>query len=209
MMTMTRGMTLMELVVASALAAVLIWGITAVDIGRVRMHEEVLRSAGPSTDPAWTSASLTIIHIARHLENADRVNLVGSDNVQFRIPIGLTFDAVNDYRWDQYRYDSARRVLRFYSDTRSGCGSAMDLAGDIGSVQFQPADEATPPPGGEPPRNDSNVLAYEVGWDDGAGRSQIFRSEVTLRGAAYTDVPTGLQDPSLGDVNAAPAACNT
>ena len=206
-----HGMTLMEVLVASTLALGVIWGVASVDLTRFRIQQDLLTSLGVRPGaPDWrTAAALATFHVRRRLENADRWNLLAGNNIQIRIPIGPTFDAAADYRWDQYRYDAVRGVLRYYSDTAGGCGNAMDLAAQITRVLFQPVDEAPTPPGGEPSFNDSNVLSYDLDWDNGAGRSHTFSSAVTPRSMAYTDVETGLQDPSVGDVSPPPAGCNT
>ena len=188
-----RGMTLMELLLASGLALGVIFGITSVDVMRVRIQEDLLQRSGQAGAVSDRSnAALASLHIARHLEDADRVALPVPGRLQLRVPVGLTFDVPANYRWDQYSHDAFTNVLRYYSNTAGGCGSVMVLAEQIGAVTFAYADEAPAPPW-DPAGADPNVVAYTVEWNNGAGRSQVFPGEVTMRSKAYTDLPTGLE----------------
>jgi len=194
-----RGLTLMELVVASVLAVVVVLGIGSIDVARVRMQEEI-RQTSDAASPGRMEAALTMITIRRGFENADRINLIGPSNLQIRVPLGTTFDAAGDYRWDQYKL--VGNELRLYS---GGCGSPKVLASQITNLSVAYQDVAAAPPGGEPPNQDNNVLSYSLAWSDGV-RTQVFPGWVTIRSGAYTNIATGL-DGSGGDVSPPPGGC--
>ena len=201
-----RGFTLMEIIIASMLAGVVILGIGSIDVTRVRMEEEIRRRSAWAS-PSQLEAALAALHITKHLEHADRLNLVGPNSVQIRMPIDTNFDVATNYVWEQYRRNGSNE-LQFYSDTGAGCGNVRRLARDITLLTFQYEDRAPSPPGNAPlPLDqDNNVLSYALTWDDGT-RSQVFSGEITIRAGAYTDVSTGLSSPELGDINPPPAGC--
>ena len=208
------GMTLTEVLIASAIALVVVLGIGATDVLRVRVSESIRELTGVSALDQRKNAAFAMLQMAKRLERADRVNLVSADNMQVRIPLGTAFDAAANYRWDQYRYDLATRRVLFFSDTAAACPAARPVAWQISALTFTYVDEGSPPPGVEPfspATTDNNVLAYELDWDDGRGRTHVFRSEVTRRVGAYADVNASGGDSGTGlapaGVSDPPGAC--
>ena len=215
--TAQRGMTLTEVLVASTLGVVVIMALYSADITRFRIEEELRKRA---TVGASVYAGLAALHLAKHLEAADRLKIVpGSGTYQVRIPLCAgaadPLACVNDgttYRWDQYRLNVASQVLEFFSNTGAGCAARIRLAERISALRLDYKDEATlPPPGGEPPNQDNNVVKYALTWDDGAGHTHIFGSEVTSRAIPYSNVGVTGDESGCGllpcGTNDPPAPC--
>jgi hypothetical protein len=93
------------------------------------------------------------------------------------------------------------------------------LASSLSGASISYVDRADQPAvGGEPftaapyLNADNNVLRYVLIWADGAGLSHEFPSEVTLRGAAYTNLNATNGGDSgtaldIGGVSAPPGGC--
>ena len=198
-----RGFTLTELLIGAALGFMMILALGQVDVSRVRLAEEGRRRAGNDTE-----AALALAQMGRLLNDADRVQLLGPTNMQFRrfiadpsVPGAL--DNAANYRWAQYKLvdvvaPAGMDTIQFFDDTNSGCGvdeifTATDLV-----IQYR--NEAGTPPGGEPavapPGSDNNVLQILI-----SGR---FSTDVTIRAGAYTGVMTGLVSPGVSNP---PAPC--
>ena len=69
-----RGVTLMEILVASVLATVVVLGIGSFEGTRVRIGED-LRQRSAVEAPDRVKAALAVLHLMKRLENADRVVL--------------------------------------------------------------------------------------------------------------------------------------
>ena len=178
------GFALIEMLTATALALVVILAIGQVDVTRVRLSEEVRRRG--SLEPA-----LALAHMAKYLQQADRIQLNSATDVQFRIPLGTTFDVPGNYQW--YQYKLVGTTLRFCS------GAAVDAQFQLSGaapLAIQYRDEAPAPPGGEPPVQDNNVLEVLI--------NNQYRDEVTIRAGAYTNAPNGLAPAGVSDP---PAGC--
>lgn len=184
------GFTLMEVLVAMALSAVVVLAIGQVDVSRVRLSGEVRRQA-------QSEAVLALSHIAQRLRPADRVNLISPSSIQIRQfigdpTVGGAMDNPANYRWDQYTLVGGEILL--YEDTVNGCGIDERFIATSLAVQF--IDQAQAPPGGELAPPDNNLLVVTV---DGR-----FTSQVTIRASAYSNVPNG---SALPGVSNPPAAC--
>jgi len=215
-----RGVTLMEVVVASTLAVLVVIGIGQVDTARVGIEQQIRQRAATLFNlGSHEEAALVVLHFTKHLEAADRIYLIntgqpgvrpfsgspGAANVQLRIPQCPTppadpacFDTAANYRWDQYVLIGDE--LRFYENTVAGCSTMRVLARQITSFTVSFPDTAPAPPAGEPfpppptPNPaDNNILAFTLTWNDGASPplTHEFRSTVAARGVAYSDVNAG------------------
>lgn len=196
-----RGLTLIEILIAATIAFIVMLAIGQIDVSRVRLGEEARRRANAGMD-----ATLAIAHMGRLLQEADRVNLVGPDSIQFRRFTGDptaagALDNPANYHWAQYKLvdlnptpivDGIMDTIQFNDDTGVvGCGSPEDAFG-AGSLLFQYQDEATtPPPGGEPLGGDDNNLLLIT-------TSGGLTTEVVLRSGAYTNLTTGLSTAAGG-----------
>lgn len=209
-----RGVTLTEVLIASALTVIVVMGINSLDITRFRIEQDLRQRTGAGSI-SQREAALAVLHLSKALEQADRANILntgipgqapfagppGRGNLQVRIPTCPTapadptcFDAAANFRWDQYRFDPATQTLRFYSNTASGCTSVKTLASQIESLTIRYMDRAPAPPGGDPfgvDPSDNNMVQVTLRWNDGAAispRTHEFQSEVAVRGMAYSDV---------------------
>lgn len=193
-----RGMTLTELLIGSTLMFVIILAIGHVDVTRVRLTQQV-RQTGLSQ----SEVGLALAHMAKQLQQADRIKRLSASSVQFRVPLGIVFfDTASNYRWKQYRHDSGAKEIRFYDPA---CTLAFTFR-DIGSLTVQYKGESPPPPGGDPPVQDNNVLELIV--SSTGTPPMTYQGEVTIRAGAYTNLsatasgdsgcglaPCGVSDP--------------
>jgi hypothetical protein len=185
---MSRGFGLIEMITATALALIVILAIGQVDVTRVRLSEEV-RKRG-ALEPA-----LALAHMANHLKQADRINLVSPTNVQFRVPLGTNFDVADNYQWHQYKLDGT--TLQFCTGDSVDAQFSGITALDIHYEDVEPL----APPGGDPfdpAPEDNNVLEFVIN-----DINDQYRSEVTIRAGAYTNfmmglAPAGTSDPPGG-----------
>ena len=171
------------MITATALSLIVILAIGQVDVTRVRLSEEV-RKRG-SLEPA-----LALAHMSRYLQQADRINLIGPTNVQFRrftedATVTGALDNPANYVWSQYKL--AGTTLQFCN------GSSVDTQfSGITTLTIQYVDEEPlPPPGGDPANQDNNVLEFVI--------NNQFRDEVTIRAGAYSNVMTGLAPAGVSD----------
>lgn len=218
---MTRtGMTLTEVIIASALAGIVVLGIARMDAARVGMEEDLRRQTGILT-PEHGRIALATIHLAKHLERADRLDLdTGTGRYKLRIPRMTTasctdgsiepscFDDAANYLWEQYVYTGSQ--LDFYSPA-DGClaaNRAQLVGGELTNFALTFADQAPMPPGGEPgfvgpAGSDNNLVNFALTWADSTGSSRSFAGNIAVRGAPYTDYDRGLQAPGV-DVSPPP-----
>jgi len=203
-------MTLLEVMIASALATVIAIGLGAMEVGRVRMTEEVRRQAGLE-NPERKNAALAAIHLANSLEMADRY-LFDEPTGEYLIRMPLCtgeppdptcFDDADNYQWVQYRLNGDELRLYRFARPPAGCPASHVLASEIGAMTL----ESTPP--------DNNIVHYAVTWQGVAivgGKTEVtgdhvFQGDVVTRFRSDVGVPFGLQDPSQPDVSPPPAAC--
>ena len=209
--TPTRGITLTEVIVASAIAILIALGVIALDAGRIRSQEALRRRSGLLTDQAQVALAASI-RLAKSLESADRIVLVNgspSDDVQLRtfdpntdcagqanscvapfatgVPAQCCYDLAANYRWGEYaRTGPPANELRYYRDTDAGCANLTVLSSEVGRLDFSFVD-AQPPVGA-----DNNVLSYSLLWDNGLTGAQnlthTFAGQVTSRPIPYSSV---------------------
>jgi len=199
--THCRGVTLLELLIASSLGLVVLLALGQVDVTSI-----ILGSHAKSLSTFQAEAAFSMTHLARSLQQADRANLKSSSNVQIRIPTGTSFDDPDNYNWVQYRYDSGSKEIRYF-DPASSCIVATRFR-DIGSLDVHYLDESPPPPGDDPPvPGDNNVLEFTVSstTDPQTNTTFTFTGEVTMRAGAYTGLMTGLTSAGVSEP---PAACS-
>ena len=213
LMLTTRGITLTEILVASALAAVIAIGIATLEGSRAKVEQEVIRESGVASDQG--AVALATIGMAQRITQADRVVINNGTGVfQFRAPVGCMagvpapncFDNAANFGWDQYRLTGGQ--LRLYTNTGAGCGNLQNLANNVTGLSFAYIDFASAPPDGWVP--DNNLIEYAVTWLE-SGKDRQFRGRVVSRAVAYSNVnatgndsgsgmaPTGIAPP--------PAAC--
>ena len=123
MLTMTnQGITLTEVLVASALAAVIAIGIATLEGSRAKVEQEVIRQSGVASDQG--AVALATIGMAQRITQADRVVINNGTGVfQFRAPVGCMagvpapncFDNAANFGWEQYRLTGGQ--LRLYTNT--------------------------------------------------------------------------------------------
>ena len=209
------GVTLIEMVVTTSIALLLVLSVGNLDDLRLKIEQRIRQR----TDPDHLQAALAMLHIAKNLELADRVNLIPASNTfQIRKPVIPTpacpsgfpdpsdpdcFDSAASYQWAQYTLVGEELRFWLWSST-GGCSTRKVLAKRIVdlSMVLRNAEPAAPP-GGETALEDNNVVEYWVTWKQ-ALRQRDFRGQVTIRASGYTDVPTGLQNPALSDLSPPP-----
>lgn len=103
-MSRRRGVTLMELLLASTLGAGVLFALAKVDIARILISQKTAGIAEIQLDPG-----LAVMHVSRSLVNADRVNVLDPSNIQIRMPrpiLDLENPGLDDpanYAWVQYK----------------------------------------------------------------------------------------------------------
>lgn len=206
-----RGFTLAEVLLASAMTAIVALGSYTVLGTAVRVQEDLQQRGGARSEE--NAAALAMLHLAKHLETADRIKRVAADSLQVRMPPGpeADLDDTTLYRWDQYKHDALAKTLVYYRD--GACGAPSVLAREVAGFTVDYRDVAPAPPGGEvfsAGPEDNNMLEYAVAWSDGT-RSHTFRSTVAIRAAAYTDLNADAGDSGSGLLPAGmldpPSAC--
>ena len=196
-----RGVTLLELLLASMIGLVVVLGLSKIDVTRIYLSQEVQnRTRGPS------EAMLVLSSIIKDLEQADRAVLYGPDCgggtpsscLKFRIPIGTDFDntnpVVNNYKWFKYSFSAGQ--IQYDAITDTGCGTDRTFK-DLTGLTFAWRDESPTPPGGRepfaPPTEDNNVIEIQVSWHDPtSGVDRSYTGQATMRAGAYTDLTSGL-----------------
>ncbi|MBI3010978.1 MAG: hypothetical protein HYY58_00595 [Candidatus Omnitrophica bacterium] len=208
-------MTLTEVLVATALAALVVIGLGTMDASRGRIQEDLRSRAGAMV--AQTLPALSLVELAKSLERADRIVILSPGDIQVRYvyqcptnpPNPACFDDANNYRWEELRLRNGN-LERLLS---TACGTPEVLADQITSLTFQYKHEAASPPGGDPfapDLSDNNAIEYVVTWSDGP-RTHEFRGEVTSRAIPYSDVNASNGDSGSGlapaGVSDPPPAC--
>ena len=222
-----QGVTLTEVLIASALAVIVVIGIGALDVTRTRMEEKLRQDSGVLSERG--QVALAALQMSRHLGRADRIRILetgilgvnptsgGIDHgiIQIRYadvagcpqPVAPScLDNAATYHWDQYSLGSGSLV--HYEDTLvngpPNCVGKV-LAQQVGSLTFRYQDVAQTPPGGAPfapDESDNNIVEYAVRWDNGLTtpdhQDLVFRGEVDPRAIAYSDVNAELT-PAEGD----------
>ncbi len=208
-----RGLTLTELLVASAVGTAIVLAMTSIDLTRFMIQMDIKNNTSMGSNEAL--AGLAGVRIAKDLERADRINVINSDPdvLQLRIPIMTTagctgagvippagcFNIPANFRWSEYRLSGAS--LQYFEDVAGGgggCPVPYPLVEQITALNFERQDRAQPPPGGEPAADDNNIIEYLITWDDTTGNTHSFRGEVTSRAISYTDLSVSANDSGLG-----------
>lgn len=209
------GMTLLEVLIASFLGVLVIIGLTSLDITRSRMQEDIRRRSGLLT-PEHGRVALAAIHLTKHLERADLLDLSNAALPRFRTPAGCTggvppapacFDNPASYTWDMYRITAGD--LQFASRVGGVCTAWSTLASQVTGLAVQFQDAAPKPAGVEPAASapaDNNMALFRIDWSEPVtGRTHDFTGEVAIRAGAYANVDTGMA--SSAAVSPPPAAC--
>lgn len=174
-----HGVTLLELMIASAIAAVIAIGLGTIEGSRARMTEEIRRQAG-LMEPERKNAALAAVHIAKDLETADlyspssgTVTLLNVRIPDCTTPPTCSLDLFASYQWVQYRRTvvGTTNELRMYRFPRTlpwppaSCPTAQVLAREVTALSFTPT---------------NNGATYSVTWTSGT-RSQTFQGNVIAR----------------------------
>lgn len=198
-----RGLTLTEVLIASALAVVVIMGIGSVDVARLRMEEELKARSGLTTGQG--QVALATIQFTKDIATADRLYIMDSgiagvdpggtvDQGKLRIRYSdcstpACFDNAASYRWDEYRVQAGK--LEKLSDVHVNCSNVRVLASEVGSLTFRFRDEGPPPPGGGEPftgPEDNNALEFSIRWQGTDSRTHEFHSLAETRAISYSNV---------------------
>lgn len=202
----THGVTLLELMIASAIAAVIMLGLGMIEGTRARVTKAVRQPL--FTEPERKNAALAAVHLAKSLETADRFERIAEGTnwrLNVRLPNCLTanpacFDNPFSYRWVQYRLDTASGELRMYRFALAGappvrplpCPARYVLAREITALDF--------------PTLGPNLVQYRVTWTSGT-RSHTFQGQVITRfrpDQVVAGTDTGLQNPAVADISPPP-----
>lgn len=206
------GVTLLEVMIASAIAAVIAIGLGTIEGSRARMTEEIRRQSG-LMEPERRNAALAAAHLAKSLGTADRFERIAEGTnwrLNVRLPDCVTadptcFDDALNYEWVQYRLDTVSGELRMYRFARTAslarplpCPTGHVLAREITALDF--------------PTLSPNLVQYRVTWTSGT-RSQTFQGQVITRfrpDQAVAGTDTGLQNPTVADISPLPGGtgCN-
>lgn len=209
-----HGVTLLEVMIASAIAAVIAIGLTMVEGLRARTTEEIRRQSG-LMEPERKNAALAAAHLAKSLETADRFERIAEGanwRLNVRLPDCVTadptcFDNALNYQWVQYRLITTTTPpeLRMYRFARTAslarplpCPTGHVLAREITALDF--------------PTLSPNLVQYRVTWTSGT-RSQTFQGQVITRfrpDQVVAGTDTGLQNPAVADISPLPGGtgCN-
>lgn len=211
------GLTLIEVLMASIVGGVLLFGMVAIDSPRTRMYE-MLRQEMSSQHG---DAALAMGHIGRNAERADRINIINATNFQVRIPQSPTgLDSPGTYRWFQYKYNAAERALDYFENIPP-CTVRTRIATQLSAVDFNFRDAAAAPPGGEPfgDARDNNQFLYSLTWSNGLPApntlTHTFEGQTALRSGTYSDVSATAVGPAADSggglapagVSSPPAGC--
>jgi prepilin-type N-terminal cleavage/methylation domain-containing protein len=210
-----RGMTLIEILIATTIGVLVLWGIGQVDVSRVRLGEQARR-----TGSADVEAALALAHMGRFLQDADLVNVINPTSVQFRRFIGDPtvagdFDIPANYQWAQYQFVNAippnADFIRFDDNATPPCGNPEETF-EASNLQVQFEDAAGTPPGGPPlpGPEDNNLLRITIRAalppppTPPPPTPNVFTTEVVIRSGAYTKVLTGLSPNAPGPPGTCP-----
>jgi len=177
-----RGVTLLEVMIASAIAVIIALGLVMVEGARARVHEAVRRPL--FLEPEHKNAALAALRMAKDLETTDRFEVIADGTNQLlnvRIPDCPTvppnaacFTNWADFQWVQYKLTS--NVLRMYRFTRAAArplncltAQVLVLASQITGLTFPPTVPLL-----------NNSTQYQLTWT-GASTSHIFQGQVVLR----------------------------
>ena len=175
-----RGVTLIELLVAAALAFTVAIGIATMEGSRTQMQEELVKRTRELGD-----AALATVQLSERLALADwRVIDNGAGVFKFRIPSGCMTPACLDnpasYRWDRYRLDGG--TLWF----DRGCGAGRPIARNITGLTMTPTA--------------GNEVAYVLTW----GVATVPPRAYEFRGLVASGA---LSSPPAGPLSPAPPPC--
>ena len=190
-----HGMTLMEIIVASAIAAVVLIAIGVMGTGGTRMHQDV-HDRYDLLMGEQSNAGLAAAKIAKAIEGADRIlirvrgapaafpttgsvlqlrftncNAAGNPNAGNPACFGV----LGNYWWEEYRWNNP--ALEFLDRGTTGtnnCANPMVLARDIINANFQfqvgdPLDGIV-----------HNTMTYTLTWNNGTN-SHTFSGEAESR----------------------------
>ena len=225
------GVTLIEILLASAIAVFVALGIGVMDVARLRMENELRSRGGVLSQQA--NVSLAVLSLSKTLERADRIiirNGGAAGDIQLRTfepdtdcpvvgagcPVVCTgctgairpsccFDLPGNYQWDEYKRNAGTNEIWCYRNVGAGCARRV-LAGEATQFNVAFSPEAAAPPGGDPPvgvaGEDNNTVAFMIRWDTGTD-AENFPGKVTSRVIQYSNVNAGAGDSGWGQATGA------
>lgn len=227
------GITLVELLIASGLALILLFGAGRLNISRT-LHGRQVQAASLFR----VEGGLALATFAKRLEQADRIVLHstgdpavspfnGPANVRFRVPVGSALDDPDTYRWAQYRLvdrdgNGRPETIEFLDDI-GRAPNLPDCAVDdkfvgVNGLAIRFVDDSPSPPGGEATSLDTNLLEVRFSMlNPETGNAEVtYTQGVAFRAGSYSNLNTscppagpcdsgaGLAKPGLSDP---PAPC--
>ena len=185
-----RGVTLMELLLASSVGVVILLAMAHVDVTRIFVGQQAKDLSEIQAEPAFA-----LTHLARSIVQADRVNRISSSNIQIRIPpttgTQADLDDPTKYTWVQYRLDGTTTTLRYFKPATT-CTEVSRFA-NIESLTLQSL-----------ANNIFEITITSTAADRQTGEAVHFTGQATMRASA-TDLTTGLLPP--GPAGDPPASC--
>ncbi len=183
-----RGLTLIEVLVASGLAFAVAIGISTMEGSRTQMQEELIKRNRDLGD-----AALATVQISERIAQADWVDLNNGGGVfKFRIPdtdpdgcaTAACLDNPASYRWDRYRLVGGTLWLDV------GCGAGRPIARNITGLTLTPTA--------------GNEVGYLLRWGVAGPppRAYEFRGLVASRARSSPPPP-----PPDGALNPVPPPC--
>ncbi|MBI4597264.1 MAG: hypothetical protein HY737_02545 [Candidatus Omnitrophica bacterium] len=202
-----RAITLLELLVASAIAVVVLVGMAMIDAGRTRMHD-ALKDTYQLTQGEQANAGLATMTLTRAIERANRIRILNGTVLQARhvecppppAPQGdpACFNNAANYRWEEYRRTVGNALEFIERGAGAPCAPVKVLANQITALTFNFRNESGALPGAV----GNNVVEYAFTWNDGAGNTHVFSGEAIARliSESNAQVPAGDTGPGI-DVN--------
>lgn len=174
-----RGVTHMELLIASSMTVGLVLALGTMDGSRVQREQHLREQAGAAF--FREEAALASLLLPNLLMQADRLNIVNPSTIQARrfrpdpsaradapsqqcavgscttagqMPLACCFNIAANYQWDQYQLNG--NAFERYADAwdssaqTTRCGNPEVLSRRIVSVNFRYKDSAPAPAGGDP-----------------------------------------------------------
>lgn len=199
-MTARRGITMIELTVASVVGMIIL-----IQLGTMQGNQMRLGQAVGSQSAGGFESMLAVTTILNRLAHADRIVLrstgtatnpsAGNAKIQFRYVVNPTatatsgyFDIATNYRWAEYRFTgSGSKRIEFFDNVAivGNCSSPAMSWTDIGMLIIEPDDGGPAPPGGEPALADNNMLRLMA---QSANSYTWYHSQITLRDVSYTNL---------------------
>lgn len=174
-----RGVTLLELLTASAISVVVLLAFGHIDFTRFTLAQRT--QAENATSP---QAGLALDYLLKMLKQTDQVNFPNPSDpshVQLRIPTGTNFDDPANYTWKEYKHDPASGAIRYYNVSCAGVCSGYGNIPGVNSLTCQ---------------QNANAMTVTTTATPETGATHTFTSEVAMQMSA-TGSAGGLSSSSV------------